>query len=107
MSLRVPFLAMAAPPAGGQGGSSLLQLFVPFLLVFAIFYLLVIAPARKKQKTHAEMLQNLKSGDRVVTNGGLYGTVVAVTDSTVQLRIADQVKVEVARHAIAEMREKE
>ena len=78
--------------------------FVPLVLVFVIFYFLLIAPQRRKQKLHAKMLAELKSGDRVVTAGGLYGTVVGVTDTIVQLRIADQVKVEVTRHSIAELR---
>ncbi len=103
MSLSTPILAMAAPPGGGQSPSPWMN-FVPLLLVFVIFYFLLIAPQRKKQKQHTQMLANLKSGDRVVTSGGLHGTVVGVTESTIQLRIADQVKVEIARHAIAELR---
>lgn len=98
-----PILAMAAPPGGGQSPSGWMN-FVPLVLVFVIFYFLLIAPQRKKQKLHAKMLAELKSGDRVVTAGGLCGTVVGVTDTTVQLRIADQVKVEVTRHSIAELR---
>ena len=103
MSVSTPILAMATPPGGGQASSPWMN-FVPLVLVFVIFYFLLIAPQRKKQKQHAKMLADLKNGDRVVTSGGLHGTVVGVTDSTVHLRIADQVKVEVARHAIAELR---
>jgi preprotein translocase subunit YajC len=100
MSLTLPsILAMAPPPPGGQQPSLLVQL-LPFILIFAVFYFLLIMPARKKQKKHAEMLTALKAGDKVVTSGGIYGTVVGVTDEVVQLRIADQVKIEVAKHAI-------
>jgi preprotein translocase subunit YajC len=96
---------MAAPP-GGQPVNPLVQL-IPFVLIFAIFYLLVIAPARKKAKTHAKMLEALKAGDRVVTSGGIYGTVVGVDDVTVHLRVADQVKIEVAKQAVTEVRRPE
>ena len=62
---------------------------------------MLIHPMRKQKKQHAEMLQALKAGDRVITNGGLYGTVVGVTDSVIQLRVADQVKVEISRSAVS------
>ena len=92
-------LAMV-PPGSGQSGSFLTNL-VPFVLMFVIFYFLLIAPQRKKAKAHSTMLDGLKAGDRVVTNGGIYGTVVGVDDKKVQLRIADQVKIDIAKHAIA------
>jgi len=103
MSPAAPILAMAAPPGGGQPMGGWMN-FVPLVLVFVIFYFLLIAPQRRKQKQHAKMLSELKSGDRVITTGGLCGTVVGVTDTTVSLRVADQVKVEVMRYAIAELR---
>ncbi len=77
--------------------------FLPFILIFGVFYFLVFAPMRKKQRKHAEMLQHLKSGDRVVTSGGIHGTVVGVTDDVIQLRIADQVKIEVTKSAVSAM----
>ncbi|HEX5042660.1 MAG TPA: preprotein translocase subunit YajC [Candidatus Polarisedimenticolaceae bacterium] len=95
----VSLLAMV-PPGSGQSGSLLTNL-VPFVLMFVIFYFLLIAPQRKKAKAHTAMLQALKAGDRVVTSGGIYGTVVGVDDQKVQLRVADQVKIEIAKHAIA------
>ena len=95
---------MSAPPPGGQS-NPLLQL-VPFLAIFAILYFVMIVPARRKQKQHAAMVDNLKPGDKIVTNGGIYGTVVGVTDRLVQLRIADQVKIEIAKHAVAGMQER-
>ena len=78
---------------------------VPLVAFFAIFYFLLIMPAQRRQKKTAEMLAALKSGDRVVTNGGIYGTVVSLDekDGAVQLRIADQVKIKVTRSAIAGM----
>jgi len=73
---------------------------LPFLLIFLIFYFLVIRPQAKKQKETAKMLDSLKQGDRVVTTGGMFGTVVGIKDNVAVLKIADQVKVEVARNAI-------
>jgi len=90
-----------APPQGQEGGQSLLMTFLPMILIFVVFYFLLIAPARKKQKKHSELLESLKNGDRVITNGGIHGTVVGVTDVVVQVRIAEKIKIDVSRHAIA------
>src|SRR4249919_250112 len=81
-----PLLAMAQPQAGGQPGS-ILPTIALAAMIFGIFYFMVILPTRRKQKHHTDMLDALKSGDRVMTSGGMYGTVVGVTDSVVQLRI--------------------
>ncbi|MCP3980437.1 MAG: preprotein translocase subunit YajC [bacterium] len=95
----VGMLALAPSGAEGGGMSSILM---PMILIFGIFYFLLIAPERKKQKKRVEMINNLKPGDKIITNGGIYGTVVGIADETmIQVRIADQVKIEVARHAIA------
>jgi preprotein translocase subunit YajC len=76
--------------------------FVPFILIFGVFYFLLILPQQRHRKKTQEMLDNLKTGDRVVTNGGLYGTIVGFRDvQVIQLQVAPQVKVEVARSAIA------
>jgi preprotein translocase subunit YajC len=75
--------------------------FVPIILVFAVFYFLLIAPMRKRQKTLQTLVDNLGKGDRVITNGGLYGTVVSVEDKAVILKVADNVKVKIAKSAIA------
>lgn len=81
--------------------------FVPILLMIGIFFLLVIWPARKRQKKLEQMLANLVSGDRVVTNGGLVGTVVGLSEGRVTLRIApDGVKLEFARNAVVAMADK-
>ena len=90
-----------ALPQGQEGGQSLLMTFLPMILIFVVFYFLLIAPARKKQKKHSEMLDSLKNGDRVITNGGIHGTVVGVSDNIVQVRIAEKIKIDVSRHAVA------
>ncbi|HEY7826342.1 MAG TPA: preprotein translocase subunit YajC [Candidatus Acidoferrales bacterium] len=84
-------------PSGGGG----LALFLPLILIMAIFYFLMIMPAQRRQKKLTQMLQALKNGDKVITTGGLYGTIVGLEDNAVQLRIADQVKIKVARNAVA------
>jgi len=98
-------LAFSAPGGDKQTGG--LWMLVPYLLIFVVFYFILIAPARKKQKKHSEMISNLKPGDRVVTNGGIYGTVVGVGDDLLQLRIADKVKIDVAKNAVAGMQNAE
>ncbi len=104
-----PVLLMA-PPAqqggSGGGGGSLLFTLLPFVLIFAIFYFLVIRPQAKRQRELSKMLDSLKQGDRVVTSGGLFGTVAGVKDNIVVLKVADQVRVEVAKSAITAMVEK-
>lgn len=91
---------MAPTPQGGEGTSVWVQLF-PFVLMALIFYFLLFAPERKRRKQTQEMLAALRNGDKVVTSGGIHGKVVGVTDSIVQLRIADSVKIEVSRTAVA------
>jgi len=98
-----PSMVLAVAPAGQQ--PAMWPSLVMMGLIFGIFYLLVFAPMRKKQKKHGEMLANLKSGDRVVTSGGILATVKAVGEHTVQLRIADQVTIELTRQAVAGMQE--
>lgn len=86
--------------AGGQAPSLFVQL-VPILLIFGIFYFLLLAPMRKRQKQHQVLLGALKRGDKVVTNGGLLGEIAAVEDRVVHLKLADNVKVRVVKTAIA------
>lgn len=83
-----------------QAGGSLVAL-LPLVLVLIIFYLLLILPAQRRQKKISAMHRALKTGDKIVTNGGIYGVVTGVDDESVQLRVADQVKLRVARNAVA------
>lgn len=85
--------------AQGQPGG--IALFLPLILIMVIFYFLMILPAQRRQKKVNEMLRSLKNGDKVITNGGIYGTIVGLEDDAVQLRIADQVKIKLSRSAIA------
>ena len=73
-------------------------------LIFLIFYLLIIKPQKQKQLQHQKMMQSLKKNDEVITIGGIYGTIINVKDKSVVLRIADNIKLEVQRSAIAGLR---
>ena len=97
-------LLQATPPAGSPV-LWFLQNFGLFFVIFAIFYLLLIRPARVKQKRHQEMLKQLSNGDRILTTGGIYGTIAGITEGTVQLRIADKVKIDIQKSSIAEKTE--
>jgi preprotein translocase subunit YajC len=96
-------LAMGNPQ--GQGGSGLLGALLPFLIMFAVLYFLLIRPQQKRAKEHKALLEKLKKGDRVITNSGLFGTIVNFNEKnkSVVLNVGDQdtVKLEVLRSAIA------
>ena len=80
--------------------------FIPILLVFVVFYFLLIRPQQKKQKEHQLLVSQLRKGDKVVTNGGPYGTVVDAKEHVVVLKIAENVKVELVKSAVATVIEK-
>ncbi len=84
-----------------QAQPSGIALFLPLILIMVIFYFLMILPAQRRQKKVTEMLKALKTGDKVITSGGIYGTIVGLEEEAVQLRVAEQVKMKVARSAIA------
>jgi preprotein translocase subunit YajC len=90
-------LAMGAPPDSGV--SPWVQL-VPFALILGIFYIVILLPMRRRQKKVQEFLSALKVGDRVITSGGMYGSITKVGDKTLQLQIADKVRIEVSRAAV-------
>jgi len=93
-----PFvLAMAAQ---GQGSSNLLVQLFPFALMLAIFYLLVLMPMRKRQKKVADFQAALKIGDRIITTSGIYGQITRLTDTSVQVQVAEKVRIEVARASV-------
>ena len=87
----------AGPAAGGMGGFAS---FLPLVLIFVVFYFLLIRPQQKQAKQHRQFLDDLKSGNKVVTKGGLYGTITGLTDTVVTLEIAQDVRVKVTRDAI-------
>lgn len=79
-----------------------IETFLPLIIIGAIFYFLIIRPQRKKEKQHQEMLGNLRKGDDVVTTGGLHGAITDIQgDKILVMKIADNVRVQVSRSAIA------
>jgi preprotein translocase subunit YajC len=98
MSLLDPFLlAMAAPQQGGP--NPWLQL-IPFALILGIFYFVMVMPMRKRQQKVQAFLAALKVGDKVITTGGMYGAITRLSDQSVQLQVANNVRIEVSRAAI-------
>jgi len=93
-------------PSGTEGSPSMITSFIPILLIFVIFYFLLIRPQQKKQKQHQAMVASLRKGDRIVTNGGIYGTVVDVKEHVIVLRISEDVKIELVKNAVATVIEK-
>jgi len=98
MTFFATFWMQAQGPAGILSSPLLMM-----VVVLGIFYVLLILPQQRKQKQLRAMLSALKSGDKVVTSGGIYGTIAGIDGETVILRIADQVKIRVARSAISQV----
>ena len=92
--------AMGAPGGGGGQGSSMMS-FLPIILIFVIFYFLLIRPQQKRAKEHRNLLANLKTGEYVLTSGGIYGRITGIKDNTITLEISDKVRVKVNRGNIA------
>jgi preprotein translocase subunit YajC len=90
-------------PAGGEGGGGMGSMMIFLVAIFAVMYFFMIRPQQKKQKDHKAMLEALKTGDKVVTNSGMMGTIVHIHDdkNKVVLKVADQVKVEFIKSSIA------
>jgi preprotein translocase subunit YajC len=99
-SFVIPLL-MGMPQGGGEGGGmGMLGSFLPFVLIIGIFYFLIIRPQRKKQTDTQKMLSALRKGDKVVTIGGMHGTIQKVKETTVIVKVDDNVKLEFSRSAI-------
>jgi preprotein translocase subunit YajC len=97
----LPLLMGAPEAAGAEGGGNLFMSFLPFIAIILIFYLLIIRPQNKKRKETEKMLSALKKGDKVVSIGGIYGTIHTVKDTTVIVKVDDNVKLEFLRSAIS------
>lgn len=97
--------AQNASGSGSTGGT--LLSFVPFVLIFVIFYFLLILPQQKRQKKLRTMLDALKKGDKVVTTGGIWGTITNLGKQSVTVQIADNTKVKMQRESITRLRTEE
>ena len=98
------FPLYATPGSNGAAAQSptnwLIQLF-PFIIIFVIFYFLIIMPARKKQKQHQNMIAALKGGERVITSGGIYGTVTRVMEDRIEIEVSKNTTIQVTKPSIA------
>jgi preprotein translocase subunit YajC len=87
--------------AAAQPQQSPLGMLIPFICIGIIFYFLIIRPQSRKQKEHTALLSSMKSGDKIVTSGGIHGLVLNIKEATVIVKIADNVKIEVDKSAVA------
>jgi preprotein translocase subunit YajC len=88
------------PQPGGQGGSQIWS-FLPIILIFVVFYFLLIRPQQKRAKEHRALLSNVKVGDQILTNGGIYGKITGIKDDVLTVEISDKVRVKVSRGHVA------
>lgn len=93
-------IAMAAPPGGAQGGNPI-GAFLPLIFIFGIFYFLLIRPQQQKQKRHQKMLTELQKGDKIITSGGIHGTVVNIKDNVITVKVAENVRIDINKGNIA------
>jgi len=91
--------AMASGGAAAEGGNPLMS-FLPFIVIIGIFYFLVIMPQRKKEQEHKKMLESLKRGDKIITNGGIYGRIADIKENKLIIEISKGVEIEVLKGAV-------
>ncbi len=97
-------ISQAWAQASGGGGTAGLEQFLPFVLIFVVFYFLLLRPQQTKAKKHREMVNNLRRGDRIASQGGIIGTVIkVVSDSEVQVEIAEGVRIRLLRNAVTDV----
>ena len=94
------FLAQAQPAAPAPGPTGGIGFFVPFIFIFVIMYFVLFRPQKKRQEQQQKLIGNLKTGDRVVTNAGIHGLISNVKETTVLVKVADNVKIEIDKSAI-------
>ncbi len=97
--------AMGAAPQGAEGQGNPIAAFAPLIIMFLIFYFLLIRPQQKKAKQHKELLSNLKRGDWIMTNGGLYGRISAVDGDVLSVDLGNDMVVKVGRNFVAGLSE--
>lgn len=98
--------AQAAAPAAPSASEQMIHMVVILAITVGIFYFMIIRPQQKRQKETAAMLASVKKGDRVLTTGGIYGTVVGTKDDVVVLKVTDEVKMEFSRASIVQVKER-
>ena len=101
-----PFISVAYAQSADAGSGSAFFQFIPLILILGVFWFLIIRPQQKKQKEHQRMVDSLRKGDKVVTNGGIFGTIVKVGDDRLTLEIASKIQIQLERHQVARMDKK-
>ena len=96
----IQIIAMASPQ-GGNGGGGMFSTLIMFALIILIFYFMILRPQQKRQKEREKMLTEIQKGDKVVTVGGIHGTILSVDEKTFLVQIAENVKVKVDRSAVS------
>lgn len=99
--------AVAQEPGPPPSGVNVLVNFFPFILIFVVFYFLLILPQQKRAKKRKAMLEALKKGDKVVTNGGIFGTITNLNKDTVTLQVGESMRIKLLRSAIEDLRSAE
>ena len=94
-------IAMAPQGGSGAGGGSMVSTFVMFGAIFLIFYFMIIRPQQKRAKEREKLLSSIEKGDKVITSGGMHGTVAGVEEKTILLQVTENVKLKIERSAIA------
>ena len=94
-------IAMAPQGGSGAGGGSMVSTFVMFGAIFLIFYFMIIRPQQKRAKERAKLLSSIEKGDKVITSGGVHGTVAGVEEKTILLQVTENVKLKIERSAIS------
>ncbi|MEW5841865.1 MAG: preprotein translocase subunit YajC [Bacteroidota bacterium] len=94
-------LAMAPPPGGEGGGGGMISTLIMFGAIFAIFYFMIIRPQQKRAKEREKLLKALEKGDKVVTSGGMYGTIAGIEDKTVLIDFGNNIKIKFDRSGVA------
>lgn len=102
----IMMLAQSQPPSPARG-AGLLTALLPFILVLVIFWLIIVLPQQRRQKKHMQMVESLKPGDRIITTGGIFGTVMGVYPDRIELKIAANVKIDITKSAVAVILEKQ
>jgi len=99
-----PFFSIAYAQSSGDASSqSPFFQFIPLILILVVFWFLIIRPQQKKQKEHMRMVGSLQKGDKVITNGGIFGTITKVGDDRITLEVASKVNIQIERQQVARM----
>ncbi len=99
----IPAVSLALAQSGQPGGGALMQLLTLWVPIILIFYILMVVPQQRQRKRVQQMQNGLKAGDKVILSCGIYGTVVGVEDDTLQLRVAEQMRIRVSKQSVASL----